>query len=268
MRLIRGFTLMEMVVVMVILGIVSVGLSGVIKFGTQVFTDVSSRNAALSDSRFAIERFNRDIRTAIPNSIRVQGAANLQCVEFMPMQTSTFYENVPVDSAADNFKAIWPLFTPILPMYAVVFPLAPDDVYNTTRNKRFVIASVTDNPAQNGMDSPSTINLTTTAKFTSDSPLKRLYIGMQPVSYCVRNQMLYRYQGYAIQTSQPTSVAELGTGVLMAQNIGNDLLTQPPFTVVPPTLARNAYLALFLRFMMNDDEFIEFNNEIYVPNAP
>ncbi|MBC3766114.1 PilW family protein [Neptunicella marina] len=267
MRVMRGFTLMEMIIVMVILGVVSVGLAGVIRFGTQIFTDVSSRNAALSDSRFALERLNREVRTAVPNSIRVAGDSNVQCVEFMPMVTSTFYETIPLSSPADNFKAILPPdYVATSPMYLVVFPLSPNDVYDASRNKRIAMSAFTAHPSDSTL--PATITMPAPAAFASDSSLKRLYIVSQPVSFCVRNQMLYRYEGYAIQLLQPTSVADLGAGVLMAQNIGNELTSQHPFTLVPPTLAHNAYLAVFLRFMMNDDEVIEFNNEIYTLNAP
>jgi MSHA biogenesis protein MshO len=67
----KGFTLVELVTVIIVLGVVSVGISGFIRTGVQTYSDVIERDQLLGDSRFVVERIHRELRLAIPNSARV-----------------------------------------------------------------------------------------------------------------------------------------------------------------------------------------------------
>ncbi len=71
----RGFTLVELVIVLVVLAIVSVGITGFIRSSTQIFIDASERERLLREGSFAVERINREISTALPNSVRLTGNA-------------------------------------------------------------------------------------------------------------------------------------------------------------------------------------------------
>ena len=48
----KGFTLVELVTVIIVLGIVSIGVTSFIRSGVQIFNDVSERDELLSQSRF------------------------------------------------------------------------------------------------------------------------------------------------------------------------------------------------------------------------
>ena len=67
----NGFTLLELIIVIVLLGVMSVGISGFITLSTQTYLNVSERDKLLSSARFAVERLNREIRNSVPNSIRI-----------------------------------------------------------------------------------------------------------------------------------------------------------------------------------------------------
>ncbi|AVV84022.1 MSHA biogenesis protein MshO [Shewanella putrefaciens] len=46
----------------------------------------------LSQSRFVVERMTRELRSAVPNSVRVNtDSLTYQCIEFVPIQASTSY---------------------------------------------------------------------------------------------------------------------------------------------------------------------------------
>ncbi|MEC9260142.1 MAG: prepilin-type N-terminal cleavage/methylation domain-containing protein, partial [Pseudomonadota bacterium] len=67
----RGFTLIELVTVIVILGVASAGIASFVRGSMQTYIDVSTREQLLSESRFAIERLKRELRNAVPNSVRI-----------------------------------------------------------------------------------------------------------------------------------------------------------------------------------------------------
>ncbi len=66
-----GFTLIEMIVVIVITGIIAGVVAVFLKAPVQGYID-SARRAELTDiADTAIRRMARDVRTAVPNSVRV-----------------------------------------------------------------------------------------------------------------------------------------------------------------------------------------------------
>jgi MSHA biogenesis protein MshO len=92
----RGFTLVEMVMVIVILGIVGAMVAVFMRSPINAYFD-TARRAALSDlADTATRRMARDIRKALPNSVRVPGP---QCLEFIPTRTGGRYR-ADVDTSA------------------------------------------------------------------------------------------------------------------------------------------------------------------------
>lgn len=262
--LVRGFTLIELVTVMVLLGVLSVGISGFIGIGTQIYVDVTTRDQLISGARFAIERLNRDVRTALPNSVRTLNSG--QCIEFTPARMSTVYTELSVapDAASDEIKIIR-FFDPSLysdDLELVVYPLSAADVYNST-DRRSAIDSLTQNAGTNEW----TINLPSAKQFPEDSPTSRVYFVESPIAYCVttdalgENGRLTRHQGYTGYASGLPNNA----GVLMAESLNTQ--GGAPFVYASGTRQRNAIVLVNFTFSENF-ESISFNNEIQVPNVP
>ena len=67
-----GFTLVELVMVILLLGVMATFSSQFIGIGTQIYGDASRREQLMSDARFAMERLNREVRDAVPGSVRVE----------------------------------------------------------------------------------------------------------------------------------------------------------------------------------------------------
>lgn len=84
----RGFTLVELVMVMVITGIIAA--TGVVFFKPVINSYFAAqRRAALTDmADTALRRMGREIRSAVPNSIRWP---NNQCIELVPTSTGGRY---------------------------------------------------------------------------------------------------------------------------------------------------------------------------------
>ena len=78
-----GFTLVEMIVVIVITGIIGGIVAMFIRAPMQGYVD-SARRAAMTDiADTALRRMSRDLRLALPNSIRVNVAAGVYYVDFL-----------------------------------------------------------------------------------------------------------------------------------------------------------------------------------------
>ena len=96
-----GFTLIEMVMVIVIMGVIAATVAVFIKQPVDAYVD-TSRRAALTDvADTALRRMARDIRKALPNSLR---SPNNQCVEFIPTRTGGRYR-ADVDSGVGGNQA-------------------------------------------------------------------------------------------------------------------------------------------------------------------
>jgi len=273
----RGFTLLELVTVLVLLGVMSVGISSFIGLATQSFVNVSERDELISSARFSVERLNRELRHALPNSVRVGNrtiAGNeLQCIEFVPIKASTVYIDIPVaPESASNTLSVIPFINDDGTAYTCpatctdsvsVYPLNTSDIYSDQTDnigKAFglnSIASISANEWQLTLDG--------SVIFDADSPTQRLFTIGAPVSYCLEANNLYRYENYDYSISQV--VPPISTKQLMAESLADISLAELPFKVSAATLQRNALVNVSLEFL-NNDESIVFNHEIHIENVP
>lgn len=87
-KLQSGFTLVEMIVVMVITGIIGGMVAMFIRAPVQGYVDSSRRAEMVDIADTALRRLARDIRTAVPNSVRLTGST---AIEFLPTKTGGRY---------------------------------------------------------------------------------------------------------------------------------------------------------------------------------
>ena len=269
----RGFTLVEMVTVILILGILVVGVSSFIIFGTRIFVESSSVDQVLSQSRFAVERMTRELRSALPNSVRVYtDSLTYQCIEFVPIEASTTYLTMPIIPAAATSTGIVILDNTAsairVNQFAWVYPLVDADVYSSARQKRAQVKTIAISGNQ------VTLTFTAPTRFAEASPRQRIYFGSSPVSYCFEkgasgnDLQIVRFAGYNFNTVQPNP-ATMGTGVLMAQSVANrlDNSNDLPLILTPSSLVNNAMVHLQPRFNVNGETF-QYRHQVQVINVP
>ena len=275
----KGFTLLELVIVMVLLGVMAVGITSFVSLTTQTYVNVSARDELIASARFAIERMNREIRNAVPNSIRVtDSSSSIQCIEFVPIIASTTYTDIPVapEPNLNEIKVI-PFngidsnpysCGPVCLDFVTVYPLVPQDVYNQSfigTGKSFRINPFTATTGVNEW----TVSLAPPLVgpgilFDDDSPTERAYVFRSPVSYCVNNGQLIRYQGHGFTSSILTMPT--GQSSLMAENL-TATSVRTPFIIQNASLQRNAIVQMSLGFE-RDGETIVFDQEIHIVNVP
>ncbi|MCL1068462.1 type II secretion system GspH family protein [Shewanella olleyana] len=271
-----GFTLVEMVTVILILGILVVGVSSFVIFGTRIFVESSSIDQVLGQSRFAMERMTRDIRNSVPNSVRLHtdSGGSFQCIEMLPIEASSSYLTLPIypNAAALTGTVVDNNISIASGLFAIVYPLANEsisgvnDVYQASRNKRFEVQSASSSANR------ITLTFTNSVQFAEQSPIKRIYFAAEPVSYCFERIAgttevnLNRYSNYGYIVSQPAP-SDMGTSVLMAENITNSILAEPAIKVTEQNLMTNSIVHLEPRFSVNGETF-KYQHQVQVTNVP
>lgn len=278
----QGFTMMEMILVIIILGIMSVGISGFISLSTQTYVNASARDELIGNARFVIERLNRELRNAAPNSIRTRtfNGGLLQCIQFTPIAASTVYTDIPVlPEPASLALSVIPFNDTEGNPYqcdraagctdlVTIYPLNTNDIYadlTSATGKIFRIDDV------DTTESPWKLNILNAQNvtFTEDSPTSRLYVINEQVSYCnsiTPTPILFRASG-AVSDGVQSYPGASEKRVPMAGYFTSDIRSNPPFNYQPATLQRNAVVQIHLEFMNNDERYA-FDHEVHIKNVP
>ena len=76
-----GFTLIELIVVIVISGVLALVTSQLIQRPVEMYQDQSSRARLVDRADTALVRISRELRDALPNSVRITCGG--RCLEFL-----------------------------------------------------------------------------------------------------------------------------------------------------------------------------------------
>lgn len=261
-RCIKGFTLIEMVTVIIILGIVAVGATSFMQYSTRMYLDAKERDQLISGARFVLERLKREIRHAAPNSLKLETISGNQCLSFYPIVAVAAYIDIPVAPEAarssvtiKNFDGYDDRFLDAT--HAVVYGLNASD-YDNDSGKKFRIKQ---SGGINDLNTSLTIWLLSLeteslglVQFTADSPTRRMYFINTQTTFCFVGTTLTR------------------NGITLADKLAVNINTSMPTSsveVIETSLQRNGLVRFMLNFVNEaNDEPISITSEIQVPNVP
>ncbi len=280
-----GFTLIELVITMTITTIV-VAFAGLFIAGpVRGFNDQVRRAELVDSAESSLRRMGRDIRRALPNSVRVRDIGSIKALELLnavegiryragppPGNVNAWLSLAAADGAFNSigtFNAITKPFsstTHYLSVYNVGVPGA--DAYELANVITPVGTQIDiDAAAEAGEDN---ILVTPAFQFAYPSPRQRVYLIDTPVSFLCDTAAgtLTRYSGYAITSDQADrdTAAELlaagGTAALMSDN-----LTACTFTFTPGTAQRAGLVSISLT-VGQDGESIVLLQQVHIDNVP
>lgn len=276
MRTAGGFTLIELVMVILLLGIMATFASQFIGIGSQIYGDASSREQLMSDARFAMERLNREVRNALPGSERIETldgswSDSGPCLRFWPISTSSRYialnRNVSGSTTtlelvmATPASAVDPL-SPDASAVAVgdllaVFPLPNANQPSLSNGCEYgrCVARVTEVLAP--VSGAQTLRYAATESLAGLSPGSRVYFAREQVRYCVQAGSMYR----ASMALNGTSAA-MPLGILMA-----DALRAGSFYREATAFNSEGEFGVRLVFERKG-EAVTFNHKLGVFNVP
>jgi MSHA biogenesis protein MshO len=88
----KGFTLIEIIITILLLGIVASLGVGIISSVFTGYSDTVTKDYLYSESKFIIERIDREIRNSIPNTVRVDKDSNNTVIQFATFSDASYYE--------------------------------------------------------------------------------------------------------------------------------------------------------------------------------
>lgn len=266
MRSQRGFTLTELVMVIVILGVIAAISTRFIQFSTQGALDTANRQRMALTAGVASEIISRSLRSALPGSIRI--SAGGQCIEFFPIVAGSRYREgsggfrprQPLDSFDTEGFTGDPDGAPWVFVYPYAEPGFPDELYGSSAETRAALSSVS------GSD-PATIDLDGTHEFPEESPQRRVFLTSEPVSFCrgpgSQEDYLFRHTGYGYASS-PSRPSD-GQKEVVAAPLTGDF----NFSFTPPNRQRNGVTTF--EFALESDssaESLTVKQEVQIRNVP
>lgn len=273
----RGFTLVELVVVIVLLGIVGTISFRFVSTSTQVYQDHLIQQQRIAESRFVLERLSREIVGIHPVSLRDPffGDATYQgkCIEYIRLSAVAPYLN-----SVQGQSSVAVVYEPVDSVDTSI-----SNVFVAGRKISIATQSTTDFYSANDTDTVKTLvsydattkTFQTNSNFTADSNGHRYTVldAKGPVTWCVFNSQLYRYQNYnqhgsfVYQGSWFASEAHTGSSysALMAEH----LTAESRFEINVGTLSSNTSLAVSLVFATDDEGHgLAFNRVMQVNYVP
>lgn len=264
--------MVELIMVIVIMGVIGATVAVFMKSPIDAYFDTARRAGIADVADTAVRRMARDIRKALPNSIRLSGT---ECIEFIPTRTGGRYRaqdigagdetSLKFDAADLSFNVLG--LNSALPADQQIKPNDVVAVYNLgipgsdayAGNNTAVVTGVNVSPVAASETEVKMAGNTT--KFPLESGSNRFHVipgDEKIVSYICAGGKLYRNANYAYSPSCPAPT--VGATPIIA----NEATCSFAYSAAD---IRNGLVQLQLTFT-NSGETVSVYHEVHVNNTP
>lgn len=280
-----GFTLVELVITLAVSGIVVSFVAMFIAGPVQAYADQTRRVQLVDLAESSLRRIARDIRRALPNSVRIAGAGSVVALEMLNTVDGVRYRAGPppanparvLDLTApdDAFNSIGRFTGVSKPFSSTSYFLS---IYNVgvPGADAYGLANVITPPGTqididaDAIPDEDSVTLSPAFRFAFGSPAQRLFLIDGPVSYLCDSASgtLLRYWGYTIAADQTTrdSAAELlaagASATVIANRVSNCRVDYSEGT------AQRAGLVSLELAVSDSGESVSLLHQVHVDNVP
>ena len=279
----RGMTLIELIIVITLTAIVMTFMAMFLITPIHAYTDNSARAQLIDAADGAQRLLGRDLRAALPNSVRITTNGNVVALEFLAtIDGARYRDNGPLTDPKRwlDFSAADGAFATTVPFSQITLPWSSSTAYLAIYNvgvpgaNAYDLANVITPPGTaisitaGSAANEQLVTLNPAFKFAWGSPGKRVYLVSGPVSYLCDTAAgtLTRYAGYPISATQPADAATLSTEGASAGVVA-DAVSGCQFSYSPGTAARAGLATLALQLAKNG-QHIQLLNQVHLVNAP
>ena len=289
-RTVRGFTLTELIITMVIIGVMATMTVGFITRPMQGYMDLSRRAELVDAAEMALRQVARDVRRALPNSVRVDYGGNGTCdggdaaMEMLNTVDAAMYraypppgspdERLTFDAADtsfntyDHFRNIEKPFS-ATDHFLAINTLDNSEVYQANSAVRTPAGTQIDITLDGGEDRVTMSPGFDFDAFVNDEPPevndsiqgRRVYLVDGPVQYRCEGGTLWRYSGYGLSATQ--SEPDVG-GSKVADHVD---CTSTRFCYEPGSAQRGALATLEIH-LSDQGETVTLLHQVHVVNVP
>ncbi len=261
-----GFTLIEAIIAMVITGILGVTAAMFLKTPVQAYMDSARRGQLTDVADTVLRRMVRDLRLALPNSVRTATSGGNFYLEFLLTSGGGRYrarrtgagtgDPLDFDATDTSFDVLGSAPACGAGQSVVVFNLGP--------SVSGANAYAAENRAACTGVAGSTVTLASPFPGLFDSPGHRFQVVDTPLTYecSTGTGVIRRYAGYAITAAQPTPPVG-GQNALIAQDV-----SACSFSYAPLTLAERAGIVTISMAITQDNESVRIAQQTHVSNIP
>ncbi len=256
-----GFTLVELIAVIVILSLIAVVGTQFVVTSLQAYRQTESRGQLVQSGRVAVEQMSRQLRMAVPNSVRISSTGN--CIEFMPVVAVTTYQGQVADASNGKTAAAQVTTAPFSrgpgqPVHALISPYFASEIYTAASpSARTGISAL-------GASPHTLVTFSAAARFLRNSLNNRLYIADNPQRFCVVDGQLVRHRQYGLLSGALSDAAPGGSTDLMALGVSTPTTA---FALFPGSEVRRAGVTMDLRFTA-DGQTVALQQQVYIRNVP
>jgi len=254
-----GFTLIELIIVIVLVGFLAAMTTDIITLPVKSYLDLERRTRLVDNAEMALRRMQRDIRRALPNSLRITNAGTT--LELLHTTDGGRYRaKLAADGSGDilKFNSADTSFDVLSTLHEV--PSGYLAIYNLGSTGANAYAQ--DNLASI-IHTTSTLNtlvLQPAKKFPFQSPEQRFFIVDMPITYQCIDGELRRYSAYAISetTTLPSTY-----NIQAKANVLNCA-----FTYDPGSATRTSLVTLKIELTDKAGESAKLIHQVHVDNMP
>ena len=283
-----AFSMIELIVVILLLGAFAGGAGLLIVAPIEAYDDQVRRQRLVDQGEMALRQIARDVRRALPNSIRTTPVGAGWAVEMVNTIDGARYR----DEVGGEFTATTDFLQFTAPdsdfnLLGGFNELTPGGfaagrrlvIYNTSAAGIYTDATVNNNP---GIITPSGtvltlsvntppsedaehhINMAPAFRFAQQSPGQRVFVIDGPISYICNpgSNTITRHSGYAFSVVQPTPPLGGTSGTVVSQ------LTGCSMTYNPGSSQRGGILSIRITIGDGSGEDINLLHQIHVVNVP